>query len=68
MGLGSWITIAWLAMRTMLPTVGGAVQALICGDLGLLSVEKNGLARAISAFEKYGLNSAMRAVKLSRCC
>lgn len=47
MGLGSWITIAWLAARTMLLTVGGIVQAIICGDLGCIPVEKNGLAGAV---------------------
>ena len=47
MGFGSWITVAWLAARTVLLTVGGVVQALICGDLGRIPVEKNGLAGAV---------------------
>ena len=39
--------MAWLAARTVLLTVGGVVQALICGDLGRIPVEKNGLAGAV---------------------
>ena len=38
----SWTTIAWLAARTAFLEAGAAVQALICGDVGCIPVEKNG--------------------------